>query len=85
MLQRVYIVVRLGGIIRTGDEGKEAKRIRAARVMLEGWRGGIKAGGRLRLGQSKTRTTATEWVAKQEDSLNCMSAISFFPYTHTLQ
>lgn len=43
------------------------------------------AGGRWRLGQSKTRTTATEWVTKEEYNVNCMSAISFFPYTHTLQ
>lgn len=77
---------------RTGDEGKGAKRkrrrgkgeeeIRAARVMLEGWRGGRKAGGRLRLGQSTTATamaTASEWVAKEEYSVNRMRAISFSP------
>lgn len=68
-------------------KGEEENR--GARVMLEGWRVGIKAGARSRLGHSKTRTTAmatdSEWVTKQEDSLNCMSAIGFFSYTHTLQ
>lgn len=70
------------------DEGKCEEENGAARVMLEGWRVGIKAGGRLRLGHSKTRTAAatdSEGVTKQEYSVNRMSAISFFPYTHTFQ
>lgn len=37
--------MRLGGITRTGDEGKGEEENGAARVM-EGWRGGIKAGAR---------------------------------------
>lgn len=69
---------------RTGDEERGEEEIRAARVMLEGWRVGIMAWARLRLGHFKTRTDS-KWVAKEEDSVNRMSAISFFPYTHTLQ
>lgn len=60
---------------------ERVKRIRAARVMLEGWRGGRKAWGRWRLGQSTT--TDSKWVAKQDHNVNRMRAISFFPYTHT--